>query len=158
MEICHVQSAGVPTPWEQTQSRWLIHTPSKGKTKLNNPQIPCSICQALPWAWCPASKAPAILRRLAANGSVTDTMISHYCPRHPRWNHQLYGEMGIILVETSGTASEYWAEVCLAGLNCIAHSHAAVHYQLPLVILVAKDNKRTQHKPEQSSLGRMDEN
>lgn len=42
-------------------------------------------------------------------------------------------------------------------LNCIAHSRA-VHYQLPFVIPVAKDNKRARQKPEQSSLGCMDEN
>lgn len=65
--------------------------------------------------------------------------------------------MGIILVETSGTASKYWAQICLAGLNSIAHSHAA-HYQLPLVIPVAEDNKRAQQKPEQGSLGHTDEN
>lgn len=65
-------------------------------------------------------------------------------------------EIGIILVETSGTACEYWAYVCLAGLNFIAHSHA-VHYQMPLVIPVAKHNKKTRQKPKQSSLGCMDE-
>lgn len=64
--------------------------------------------------------------------------------------------MGINLVETLGTASEYWPLVCLAELNCTVHSHA-VYYQLPLVITVAKDNKRTQQMPEQSSLGCMDE-
>lgn len=59
-------------------------------------------------------------------------------------------EIGIILAETSATTQECWAQVCLAGLSCIAHSHA-VHHQLPFVIPVAKDNKRALQKPEQSS-------
>lgn len=64
--------------------------------------------------------------------------------------------MGIILAETSGTASKYWARVCLAGLNGIARSHAA-HYQLLLVSAAAKDNRRAQQKPEQGLLGCMNE-